>query len=87
MDRKKFSFILRRIEQRITKEPTVMVPNPTESHQQLVLTIFRMSHGTSPYIDLLCLAGVSYPNIQQVIRVLLSSFYDELFKPPGSEKE
>ena len=47
MDREPFNFSLCRIEQGIIKEPTVMVPNTTEPHRQLAITIYRMAHDCS----------------------------------------
>ena len=47
MDRGTFNLILCRIELGITKEQTVMIPNLTELHRQLALTIYRMAHGCS----------------------------------------
>ena len=47
MDREPFNFSLCRIEQGNIKEPTVMVPNTTEPHRQLAITIYRMAHGCS----------------------------------------
>ena len=47
IDRGTFQFILEKIDIDIRKEPTVMVPNPIETHRQLGLTIYRMAHGCS----------------------------------------
>ena len=47
MDRGTFNLILCRIELGIIKEQTVMIPNLTELHRQLALTIYRMAHGCS----------------------------------------
>ena len=90
MGRETFSFILCRIEQGIIKEPTVMVPNPIELHRQLALTIYRTAHGCSFQV-LKYIFGVSQllstQIFNKVIRVLISSFYDEFIKLPNNEEE
>ena len=90
MDRETFNFLLCRIEQGIIKEPTVMAPNPIELHRQLASTIYRTAHGCSFQV-LKYIFGVSQllstQIFNKVIRVLISSFYDEFIKLPNNEEE
>ena len=44
ISRESFGFILHRIKTFIEKITTKMVPTPIESHRQLALTIYRMTH-------------------------------------------
>ena len=90
MNREIFNSILCRIKQGIIKESTVIVPNPTEPHRQLALTIYKMVHGCS-FKVLKYIFGVSQSLATQtfnnVDRVLISSYYDEFIKLPSSEEE
>ena len=67
-----------------------MVPNAIELHRQLALTIYRMAHGCS-FKVLKYIFGVSQSlatqTFNKVIRVLISSLYDEYIKLPSSEEE
>ena len=40
-----FEFILNRIRAMIVKQPTNMIPNPSEEHRQLALTIYKLALG------------------------------------------
>ena len=90
MDRETFNFILCRIERGIIKEPTMMVPNPIEPHRQLALTIYRIAHGCS-FKVLKYIFGVSQSlatqTFNKVIRVLISSLYEEFIKLRSSEEK
>ena len=67
-----------------------MVPNPIELHRQLALTIHRMAHGCS-FKVLKYIFGVSQSlatqTFNKVIRVLISSLYDEFIKLPSSKEK
>ena len=38
-----FEFILNRVPAMIVKQPTNMIPNPTEEHRRLALTIYKLA--------------------------------------------
>ena len=67
-----------------------MVPKPIQPHRQLALTIYRMKHGWS-FKVLKYVFGVSQSlatqTFNKVIRVLISSLYNEFFKLSSSEEE
>ena len=67
-----------------------MFPNPMVPHRQLALTIYRMTHGCS-FKVIKYIFGVSQSlatqTFNKVIRVLISSLYDEFIKLPSSEED
>lgn len=90
INRENFEFILTAIRPHITKTPTNFEPRPIEPHRQLALTLYRLGHGCSFKI-LEDVFGVSrslaIETFNYVIRVMVTTLYDEFVFMPQTEDE
>ena len=74
----------------IVRQPTNMIPNPTEEHRYLGLTTYRFAHGCSFNVlkDLFDVSqSMTTECFNKVIKVMLHCFYNDFVKTPQTEEE
>ena len=86
INRDSLEFILNNIRQMTEKTPAKIVANPTESHKQLILMIYKLAHGCS-FKVLKDLFGVSQARATEIIRVLVITLHNKFAHLPNSEDE
>ena len=90
LKRETFNTLLEKISPQIELTPTNLKPNPTSTHRQLALTIYRLATGCS-FSTLEDLFGVSVSSastfFNKVCRVIVANIYDLYVTLPSTDKE
>ena len=74
----------------IVKQPTNIIPNPTEERRQLALTIYRLTHGCSfnVFKDLFGVSqSLATEYFNKVITAMVHCLYNEFVKTSKTEEE
>ena len=89
LSRESFLVLLEKMTPFISKEPTLMVPEPIEPHRQLGLTLYRLAHGVS-YSTISDLFGVSMSlaerTFNDVTKIFSRELYGEYVKLPNEDE-